>query len=80
MNNAIFACPINPVFAGKLFSEVSNILYHEYQVVFFAVSTQIRDRKHLILNPGMNYMLRATDEMFFIASNHQDVELILHLV
>jgi hypothetical protein len=80
MNNSIYKAGINQAFAGKYFSEVANILYHEFQVIFFAVATRIHDRKHLLVNPGRGYMLRSTDECFFISHTFSVVEQITEMV
>jgi hypothetical protein len=80
MSNSIYKAGINPAFAGKYFSEVANVLYHEFQVIFFAVATRIHDRKHLLVNPGQRYMLRSTDECFFISLNSSVVEKITKMV
>ena len=78
--NKIFSSDINPVFIGKTFSYMASYLYAEYQVIFFAVTTKVFDRRHFVINPGKKFILRESDECYFMASQMTDIQAISKLV
>ncbi|TPX56518.1 hypothetical protein PhCBS80983_g04476 [Powellomyces hirtus] len=73
--NEIYSTPVNPIFVGKSFQEVSYYLFKEYQVICFAVRVVLKTRgdSHLMLNPGRSYTIGAFDQLFYIAQRQEDV-------
>ncbi|KAI8907631.1 hypothetical protein DFJ77DRAFT_503775 [Powellomyces hirtus] len=79
--NEIYSTPVNPIFVGKSFQEVSYYLFKEYQVICFAVRVVLKTRgdSHLMLNPGRSYTIGAFDQLFYIAQRQEDVTAIEEL-
>ncbi|KAI8894303.1 hypothetical protein BC833DRAFT_624078 [Globomyces pollinis-pini] len=81
MRSEIFKAPLNEIFVGKRFAEVSMYLYKEFQIILFALQIYIPEKrvKHITLNPGLDYSLRAGDICYFIANSYEDVSAVSQL-
>ena len=76
--NKIFTSPLHDMFIGKKFSQVSGFIYHEFQIILFAIVTKVHGSKYLLINPG-HKILKKGDECLFIAHDLADVLDILKL-
>lgn len=74
--NEIYFLPTKPEFIGKSFTNLSKMLYNEYQIILFGVETFVSDlkKRHLMLNPGPTYLLRPDDICFFLANSQKDID------
>ncbi|KAK6097551.1 hypothetical protein MT418_001655 [Batrachochytrium dendrobatidis] len=81
LSNAIHQTEINPVFIGYPFTIIAYYLFKEFQVILIGVgmimpSSQGPDGVHVMLNPGLDYILNSTDRCLFIAQSEEDIRAI----
>ncbi|KAI8923979.1 calcium-activated BK potassium channel alpha subunit-domain-containing protein [Entophlyctis helioformis] len=81
----VYQTPINPVFAGFQFTDVSFYAFSEFQVILIGVATQSDNDAsgglfHIVLNPGPTYTLSPTDQCIWIALSEDDVKAANELV
>ncbi|KND00276.1 uncharacterized protein SPPG_09209 [Spizellomyces punctatus DAOM BR117] len=76
--NEYYSTAVNSAFVGKRFTDVSWYIFHQYQVILFAVKVVIKSRGdyHLMLNPGSSYLLGQFDQCLYIAQRQEDVSAI----
>jgi hypothetical protein len=73
--NEVFKLPMNPVFIGKHFSDISLYLFRNFQVILFGVHVFLPDKNvhHVVLNPGRSYVLKPQDCLFLVAQTSEVV-------
>ncbi|KAL1920915.1 uncharacterized protein VTP21DRAFT_11550 [Calcarisporiella thermophila] len=79
--NEIYVGPVNPVFVGLTFSQISWYIYNEFQVILIAANIFMEryDGYHLVLNPGDKYKLQSGDELIYIAHCPREIDYIAEL-
>ncbi|KAJ3233556.1 potassium channel, sub T, member 2 [Chytriomyces hyalinus] len=73
--NEIHVVPVNPVFAGVRFSDVSWYCYREFQITMIGVRVYARSTglKTLVLNPGQTYRISEQDDVVFMTQSFVDL-------
>ncbi|KAH6564138.1 hypothetical protein BASA50_006828 [Batrachochytrium salamandrivorans] len=79
--NEIFQAPLNPIFIGYSFTAISYYLFSEFQSILIGLVVIIptrhnHDGVHVMLNPGPQYILKATDRCLFITQSVEDIRAI----
>ncbi|KAJ3389880.1 hypothetical protein HDU92_000825 [Lobulomyces angularis] len=67
--NEIYNSPINPLFVGERFTDISWYIYKEFQSILFAVKVYESGKGYTMLNPGINYKFSSEDVLIFICQN-----------
>ncbi|KAJ3037639.1 potassium channel, sub T, member 2 [Rhizophlyctis rosea] len=78
--NEVYSVPMNALFVGQRFCDVSWYLFREFQIILFAVNAYVHRRNvhHVMLNPG-RYELGARDQLLVIAQDWDYCQKIIKL-
>lgn len=82
-SNHLHEVSLNPIFVGISFNMLSYYLYMEFQVILIGINHHLHGNdatRHVIMNPGLDYIISSSDRCFIVASSLSDVNAIGSLV